>query len=89
LICFVGPKMPGSSRLIELIGTLLILLPAGIDLLRKYYVKRRTPSSPDTEWARTLKVQAFLGFEGLYAWAVFWGFSMIASGFAMDFFRGA
>ena len=88
LICLVGPKIPGPPRLFELSGTLLTLLPVGLDLLRKYYVKRNMPSSQDAEWALKLVRQAFLGFESLYAWAVFLGISFIALGFAKDFFRG-
>jgi hypothetical protein len=77
-----------GGRLIELAGTLLTLLPVGLDLFRKFYVRWHAPSGPSADpfsrWAQERVWQAFLGYERLYAAAVFLGVSLIALGFAVD-----
>jgi len=76
----------------EFIGTLLTLVPVGVDLARKLYVARRAaPEAGRSAFAATARANlwaAFLGFEGLYALAFFVGVSAIALGFAIDLAGG-
>jgi hypothetical protein len=90
-ICGLATIMPGPPRGVELAGTLLTLLPVMLDLFRKYYVHRHAPATEEgfTAWARERVQETLLGYEPLYAVAVFLGVSLVALGFAMDFFQSA
>lgn len=82
--------VPGRTKLVEFIGTLLTLLPVMLDLIRKYYVARNAIAHPETpfgRWVQGRLQSAFLGYEPVYALAVFLGVSLIALGFAMDLVR--
>ena len=80
-----------GARIIELSGTLLTLLPVGLDLIRKLYIRRQAPDSPEeggfSQWAQQRVWEALLGYESLYAWAIFLGVSLVALGFAIDLAR--
>ena len=83
LIFFAAPHVPGHHGIYEFAGTMLTLFPVGLDMLRKFYVKRSMPSAVTDGWVKDLVQQVFLGYERLYAWCVFIGVSLIGLGFAM------
>ena len=69
-------------------GTLLTLLPVALDLVRRYYIRTRAPPPNEfTDWALAHVRATLLGYEWLYALAVFFDVSLMALGFAMDLTR--
>jgi hypothetical protein len=72
-------------------GTVLTLLPAILDLFRKFYVGRAQPSVPERadqqlfhEWIQQRVTTAFVSYEWLYALFYALGLSGIALGFARE-----
>ena len=82
----LAPYVALPARGVELTGTMLTLLPVALDLVRKLFVKLYAPAK-DTgeyaEWVNRRLRDSFLGFEALYAVAIFFGVSLIALGFAI------
>jgi hypothetical protein len=91
LIHALAEIVPWSPGWIGFVGTVIALLPAIMDMLRKFYVRRHAPqaaANPQNEELRRQVIAdlnaAFLGYEPLYAAFYVGGLALIALGFARD-----
>lgn len=75
--------VPWPSAWSGFIGTMLTLLPAVIDLLRKFYIER-LGQTDGPDWVEKNLFRALLGYETLYAVLFALGLTGIALGFAQD-----
>lgn len=84
--------VPGDPGLLGFLGTVLTLLPAAHDLMKRYYLKTRRAVAPNDPRQRAMLARvnasardALSGFEPAYALLLLVGISLIALGFAKQY----